>query len=1112
MKAALFLGLLGVLSASAVEIEWVTVGDPGNLPDKTGYGGVPYAYQIGKYEVSVEQYAEFLNAVAGSDPHGLWDERMGDAGARKAHTTFLQRTGDKGAYRYEVLPGCERLPVVFVSFEDAMRFANWLHNGKGQGDTETGAYSLAESGDTQEKEARVWVATEDEWYKAAYYQPPAQGGPEGGYWLYPTRSDEPPALAREGGPLPNSASFMDFTLHRADYGFLIPVGSHPNAPSFYGTFDQGGSVWEWNAGRGYQNKRILRGGSVTKPSQGLRSVMRITGSPGIQQADVGFRLARPLPVPPAGALMADVRAGMEPLLDAHCYDCHEGKTKKGGLDLAALPWNPGDEANLQAWIGVFDRVKNGEMPPKKKPRPPEPLVARSTQALGAALHGVTRVRQETEGRAVVRRLNRAEYIQTVRDLFDVNSPLEDLLPRDGLEAGFDTVGAALQISPSHLEAYLEAAERVLRAATVDRPRPTEKKVRLDLSEQWLTHAAVGQHHWSYSPEGFLAVRNLRESGFQNLLLWSPEVLDARYRFRVRARAMLDDKEQWGGGGKSPDRRSSSRPGQSGAVLNNRWPKGGQDPRITVALSLGSAKWINSQFRYFEASPTEFREFAYETRVPAGQTLRIAPHRILPEAPGELGGVFHGMCVVVEHVEVEGPLFEQWPPRGHQLLYGDLPLQPDRGSGKMRVTSGQPSADAGKLLANLLPKLFRRPVPEAERDEYLDLFLEHHSRGVPFDEALLEAYKLALCSPEFLLRRENPGPLGDHALATRLSYGLWGTAPDAALQRLADEGRLRDAATFKTQIARLLADDRAGRFYRGFLGNWLNLREIDATQPDRRLFSEFDDHLQQSMLAEAEAFLRELVENNLSVTHVVQSDFAMLNERLAEHYGIDGVRGDTLRKVPLPPNSRRGGFLTQGAVLKVSANGTVTSPVVRGAYVLERILGITPPRPPESVPAIEPDIRGASTIREQLEKHRQDASCAVCHVRMDPPGFALENYDVTGRWRENYRVLSRDKLGRRTQPGGPYVLYDEGPKVLPGYQLEDGRVFADIDGLKDLLVANPEDLARSLVMKFATQLTGARVQFADREVVEDIVQRARADGYGVRTLLEEVLASRLFTHK
>jgi hypothetical protein len=488
---------------------------------------------------------------------------------------------------------------------------------------------------------------------------------------------------------------------------------------------------------------------------------------------------------------------------------------------------------------------------------------------------------------------------------------------------------------------------------------------------------------------------------------------------------------------------------------------------------------------------------------------------VPELPDERAMV-GGICAVIEWVEIEGPLYEEWPPRGHRLLYGDLPMVPADPTvpGKdLRVVSTQPEADARRLLADFLPKVFRRPVSEAEVTERVALVTEQMGKGRRFDEAVRAAYKMALCSPSFLFLHEQPGALDDFALATRLSYGLWSTAPDEELTALAAQKKLRDPAVLRAETERMLASPKARRFTQNLLGSWLNLRDIDFTQPDTKLYPEFEQYLQQSMVAETEHYFEELLSKNLGARHVVHGDFAMLNERLAEHYGIPGVKGGQIRRVALAPDSRRGGFITQGAVLKVSANGTSTSPVVRGAYMLDRILGTPPDPPPKNVPAIEPDIRGATTIREQLDKHRNQPACAGCHARLDPPGFALENYDVTGHWRTVYRAIPESAADKVVNiPGTDIRYYTAGKPVDPSFAMADGRAFKDVDEFKQLILADPEQLAHCVAEKLISHLTGAPIQFADREVIESIVQRAAQEDYGLRTLLHEVIQSRLFTHK
>jgi hypothetical protein len=784
-----------------------------------------------------------------------------------------------------------------------------------------------------------------------------------------------------------------------------------------------------------------------------------------------------------------------PFLDAHCYECHDSDTHKGGLDLTRLPWALRAEDHFQQWTKVFDKIDRGEMPPKKKERPPETQAQAFLKTLGSELHTASLARQQTEGRVVRRRLSRAEYLHSIQDLLGSDSGLRELLPEDETDGGFENIGSALNLSEVHLERYLQAADLALRQATVSTPKPESQKIRTDYTEQW--QGSLQQHEkasfWTFSPEGFLAMR-VASGRLEFPHLWKPPVPDARYRFRVRARAMMEHSTA------------------EGVPLKNKNP----DPRMMLRMGLTRSPGTTRGNAYFEASPREFREFEYEARPQFGEQFYVGPYRVIPEESGQEGAILRGSCLVVEWVEFEGPLNEEWPPRGHRFLYGDLPmrpLNPADPSKNLRVFSSHPEADARRLLEGFLTRVFRRSAREGEIEEHVRFAMEKMRQGKPFDEALRSAYKLALCAPEFLFLDEKPGPLTDHAIASRLSYALWGSLPDDALLTLAAQRKLRDPGVLRQQTERLLHDPRAKRFTQSFLESWLNLREIDFTQPDVKLYPEFEHYLQLSMLGESEAFFDAMLEADLSVSHIVHSNFAILNERLAEHYGVAGVRGDFLRKVVLPAGSHRGGFITQGAPLKVSANGTTTSPVVRGAYILERILGTPPDPPPKNVPSIEPDIRGATTIREQLEKHRSQPACASCHATLDPPGFALESFDVTGRWRTHYRTIQESEKTRHNPgPGTEWRFYSEGPPVNPSYTLSGGQSFADVDEFKRLLLAHPESLARCMVGKLMTHLTGARPEFADREVIENIVQRCKAKDYGLRTLLHEIIQSRVFLSK
>jgi hypothetical protein len=340
-------------------------------------------------------------------------------------------------------------------------------------------------------------------------------------------------------------------------------------------------------------------------------------------------------------------------------------------------------------------------------------------------------------------------------------------------------------------------------------------------------------------------------------------------------------------------------------------------------------------------------------------------------------------------------------------------------------------------------------------------------------------------------------------------------PDDELRTLASNGKLRDKGVLRAQVERMLKDAKAQRFIADFTDQWLDLAEIDATTPDKKLYPEFRRILRDSMLAESRAFFTELVDKDLSASNIIDSDFAMLNQRLAEHYGIPGVAGSAIRKVAIPAKSGRGGILTQAAILKVTANGTVTSPVKRGVWVQRQILGQPPDPPPPNVPAIEPDVRGATTIREMLEKHRTVASCAGCHNKIDPPGFALESYDVIGGLRTRYRALEGDVP---TMPdaikgmGRPGVQYRWGKAVDTAGETADGRPFRDLEEFKKLLLANPRPIAKNLVTQLVIYATGAPVGFSDRAAVEGILDRTEARGYGVRSLIHEIVESPLFLTK
>ena len=403
---------------------------------------------------------------------------------------------------------------------------------------------------------------------------------------------------------------------------------------------------------------------------------------------------------------------------------------------------------------------------------------------------------------------------------------------------------------------------------------------------------------------------------------------------------------------------------------------------------------------------------------------------------------------VQWIEVEGPLDDPAGRSGYERLFGRLRLVPSKqarsgvpleivptttagpgpaaggGAGGGRrgpqgfgrvavreapyeVESAAPREDAERLLRSFLKAAYRRPVAEADVRRFLRLFDDQFRRGSGFTRSMLSAYTAVLSSPGFVFVEEGPGRLDGYALATRLALFLWNSIPDDTLRALADRGELTRPDVLRAQAERMLDDPKARRFIEAFTDYWLDLRKIDDTSPSTTIYNDYelDDPLKLAAVEETRLFFAELLRADLPARNLIDSDFTFLNERLADHYGIAGVSGVRFRKVKLPADSLRGGVMTQASVLKVTANGTTTSPVLRGHWITERILGLETPPPPPTVKAVEPDIRGAVTIRQQLEKHRADASCASCHSKMDPPGFALEGFDVMGGYRERYRAVS-----------------------------------------------------------------------------------------------------------
>ena len=787
----------------------------------------------------------------------------------------------------------------------------------------------------------------------------------------------------------------------------------------------------------------------------------------------GCRFASAIAV---AALITAMDSFAAPALDApsaafikeHCLRCHGPEKTKGDLRLDQLDTDFAKPSTFERWREVVARVQAGEMPPKKEPRPQPAQVQVFVRQLSARLDDAA-AKHRAEGRVVLRRLNRVEYENTVRDLFAVNVAVKEMLPEDAIAQGFDNVGAALNISPVLMERYLEAADAVITAALLPVHKLESKTERFNLYDSLPTWFVAGV--WKQD-DGVILFRSSGDSSSDLRQFKAPA--PGRYRFRIATSAH-----------------------------NSETP-------LPLALLLGNFVVSGNYSRhlgYFDAPPGKPTVIEFEERLSAkNDTIKVTPialpyvylnHKNMPEYPGP-GLKIHWM-------EVEGPFAEAWPTESFRRVFGDT--DPKLGT----------LADAEKLLRALLPRAFRRPVAEDEVKPFVALVAQSLEMGQPFEASLRAGYKAVLASPKFLFLREPRGPLDDHALASRLSYFLWSTTPDEPLLALAGKGELRKSDVLRAQVERMLKHPKAKAFTENFTGQWLSLRDIAATTPDKMLYPEWEEMLQWSAVRETHLFFEELLKQNLSVRNFVDSDFTMINGRLAKHYGIPDVHGVAFRKVALKPEQHRGGVLTHASVLKVTANGTTTSPVLRGVWVLDHILGRPVPPPPPNVPAVEPDIRGATTIRDQLAKHRATENCTGCHARIDPPGFALESYDVIGGWRERYRIVTdqKNRVNNRTGPLAKYLKAHEFGLGLPvdaGDELPDGRKFADLTEFKKLLLTNPEQIARCLTEKLVTYATGQPVGFSDHAAVNRILAEAKKSDYGLRTLIHAIVANELFLTK
>ncbi len=826
------------------------------------------------------------------------------------------------------------------------------------------------------------------------------------------------------------------------------------------------------------------------------------------------------------------RNELEPLLRAACYRCHGPEKQKGSVRIDTLDPDlaGGDDADW--WVDVLEVVANGDMPPAGEEALADADRARIVEWLTAELHAAATARRAAQEHSPFRRLSRYEYSHMLQDLLGLPNEFGDELPPDPIsEAGFENSADVLHLSTSQLQAYLESNRAALReaAALGPRPEPLYWSVSMDAAAaaEWPRLSRqleeLRKRH-AEAPETLAAevaaqlARNARRPGGVHFEDRSNQRAEGRF---VGA--------TWGyDGAKRAFAPSSEPPGpladatcvavlpaDGGLIveLGDRLPERGW-MRVRVRAARASAEdtrpvslrllfgWqaSNDSNAVFPVSEADIAVDA-PPDAPEDYTFDIPMCRATPRnlargvnrmgdlpSPSEyiklLNASLAGRALHIHHVEVIAPLVEVWPPESHTRLFpkGTETIDED--------------LRAQELLEAFMARAWRRPASADEVARKVQLFRSLRAEFGTFEEALIEVFAVVLTSPNFLyVASQTPegapdAALDAHALATRLALFLWCSSPDEGLLAHANKGTLQRPEVLAAEVDRMLADPRARRLSRTFVGQWLDLGLMEKLRVDRKVYPGFDDRLRAALVEEPVAFFDELLRRDASVLELVHSDFTMVDERLAAHYGIQGVTGNEFRPVTLDPALGRGGLLVQAGPLAMNSDGTDSHPLKRGVWLLKHILDDPPPPPPPAVPTIDladPEVL-KMTLKERIEDHRNDPACHSCHAKIDPWGIAFEEFDAVGR--------------RRTQAGGRPV---DAASALPSGQVLDGA-----DGLKAFLLANRQDqLVRALTQKLATFALGRPLGLGDRAHLDRIAREARRNGDGLATLVKAIATSDLF---
>lgn len=738
-----------------------------------------------------------------------------------------------------------------------------------------------------------------------------------------------------------------------------------------------------------------------------------------------------------------------PLLGKFCLDCHG--PEKAKADLSFEPFMTpryAEEGSVtrdrKDWERVLKMLEAGEMPPAKRPQPSAEERAKTVRWIRTELERLDCTGAVDPGHVTLRRLNRSEYNNTIRDLTGVDFHPADGFPADEVGYGFDNIGDVLSLHPLLFEKYLEAAEEIV-AKTIEAERRRVFGVRIEAEKAEVDAAAVPVEVWALS---------LQKEGEVFAQVDFPR--DGEYLLRARAYG----------------------------------EQAGPEP-ARMALRIDGRDVKTSPVEAVETAP---KVYETRTRIAAGKRrFSIAYLNNYVDTTNPDPALRGDRNLVIDWFEAE-----ELPSGGAPAATAVFTRRP--------LDDTDREACAREILARFAGRAFRRPPRSDEIERLAGIVREEQNRGEGFEGAVGVALQAVLISPNFLFRVEEAGAgelagkgsrlLSDHALASRLSYFLWSSMPDDELLRLAGEGRLRSPEVLEAQVARMIDDPRSREFVENFASQWLQTRFLDAVSPDPKLFPTFNEKLRQAMKTETLLFFEAILRENRSLLDFIDADFTFVNELLARHYGIEGVTGEEFRRVPLG-GTPRGGILTQASILTFTSNPTRTSPVKRGKWILEQILGTPPPLPPPNVPELNeaPEAILSGSLRERLERHRADPNCATCHSKMDPLGFAFENFDAVGAWRDFDGKFLIDPSGSLPDEGG-----------------RKGASFEGADGLRAVLKTRKEAFARALSEKMLTYALGRGLEYYDRCAVDRILEELGRDGYRMRTVVLAVAKSHPFRNE